>query len=209
MNVQKQNNSAGSSKRLAALDLMRSFVMILMVIDHASMAFNGCANLRIPCRDRTGQMMLIQTVKILKRLFLLTMFFVLGCVSTGHNASVSSPDSDGTILRVGITANRPPFIFKKGQQTEGLEADLAMALGDHLGKSVQFINFNWNDLIPALLDNKIDIIMSGLSVTKMRKVRFSFTEPYLIAGQVAMARGKDSLKYSTANLVKYDSNLRV
>jgi uncharacterized membrane protein len=29
------------SKRIASIDWMRGFVMILMVIDHASMAFNG------------------------------------------------------------------------------------------------------------------------------------------------------------------------
>ena len=29
------------SKRIAAIDWMRGFVMILMVIDHVSMAFNG------------------------------------------------------------------------------------------------------------------------------------------------------------------------
>jgi len=41
MNVQKQNTSAGGTQRLAALDWMRGFVMILMAIDHASMVFNG------------------------------------------------------------------------------------------------------------------------------------------------------------------------
>jgi ABC-type amino acid transport substrate-binding protein len=146
----------------------------------------------------------IHNYYILKGMICISMLFVFGCAVTG----VSTPDANSAItndqvLRVGVTANAPPLIFRKGEKIQGLEADLAQELGASLGKSVQFVDLKWEDLIPALLDNKIDIIMSGLSVTKMRKVRVAFTEPYLNSGLKAMIRGKDLSKYPSLIMFKY------
>ena len=146
----------------------------------------------------------IHNYYILKVIICISMLFVFGCAATG----VSTPDANSVttskrVLRVGITANAPPLIFRKGDKIQGLEADLAQELGASLGKSVQFVDLKWEDLIPALLDNKIDIIMSGLSVTKMRKVRVAFTEPYLNSGLKAMIRGKDLSKYPSLIMFKY------
>jgi polar amino acid transport system substrate-binding protein len=39
--------------------------------------------------------------------------------------------------------------------------------------------------------------MSGLSVTALREVRISFTEPYFISGQMALIRRTDAARFST------------
>jgi polar amino acid transport system substrate-binding protein len=49
---------------------------------------------------------------------------------------------------------------------------------------------DWEDQIPALLANKTDIIMSGMSITKMRQVRIEFSRPYFRTGQMALTRNK-------------------
>jgi polar amino acid transport system substrate-binding protein len=94
------------------------------------------------------------------------------------------------VLRVGVSTNAPPLIFKQGSEIVGLEAELAKKFGDYLGKSVAFIELNWEDQIPALLSNKSDIIMSGMSITKMRQVRIEFSRPYFRTGQMALTRNK-------------------
>ena len=68
----------------------------------------------------------------------------------------------------------------------GLEAELAQEFAQYLGKSVRFVEVDWVDQIPALLDNRTDIIMSGMSVTKMRQVRISFSEPYYKTGLMVL-----------------------
>ena len=55
--------------------------------------------------------------------------------------------------------------------------------------------------IPALLDGKIDIIMSGMSVTKAREVRIVFTDPYLRSGLIAAFRAEDAKKYTTIDSI--------
>ncbi|MGD8292158.1 MAG: transporter substrate-binding domain-containing protein [Desulfobacterales bacterium] len=94
------------------------------------------------------------------------------------------------VLRVGISTNAPPLIFKQGTEIVGLEAELAKKFGDYLDRSIAFIELDWEDQIPALLANKTDIIMSGMSITKMRQVRIEFSRPYFRTGQMALTSNK-------------------
>ena len=94
-----------------------------------------------------------------------------GCAGTGGGESIP--------LRVAITSDYPPLAFKSNGQLMGAEVDMAVALGQELGRPVQFEVLRWDDLIPSLLDGRTDIIMSGMSVTQSRQIRVAFTSPYL------------------------------
>lgn len=102
----------------------------------------------------------------------------------------------GPVLRVGVAPVSPPMIFKEGQKIVGLEADLAQALGRELGRPVKFVELSWEDLIDALEDAKIDIIMSSMSVTRARQFRLAFCEPYLRIGQMALVRADEKFRYT-------------
>ena len=133
----------------------------------------------------------------------------LGCAATGNEKITSQPDiPKEDMLLVGVTPDSPPLIYKQGDRVVGLEAELASALAETMGKSVRFVELEWSNLIPALLENRIDVVMSGMSITKMREVRIAFTSPYLRAGQMALVRGEDSQKYPSAASIK-KTNRRV
>jgi ABC-type amino acid transport substrate-binding protein len=114
-----------------------------------------------------------------------------------HKAKPTPIPPDKNILRVGVTANSPPLIFKQNNKIVGLEADFARDLAEYLGKSLRFVELEWEDQISALLENRIDIIMSGMSVTPLREVRVAFTVPYFESGQMALIRRKDAARFST------------
>jgi polar amino acid transport system substrate-binding protein len=110
--------------------------------------------------------------------------------------------ADPAILRVGVTPNAPPMIFKRGGQIVGVEADLAQALGRELGRKVVFVELKWEDLIDALGEDKADILMSSLTITPARRYRVAFTDPYIKVGQMALVRSED--QYSLlANLAGF------
>ena len=71
-----------------------------------------------------------------------------------------------------------------------------------LGREAQFIELAWENLIPALMDGKIDIIMSGMSITDARKVRVPFAEPYLKIGLVTLMRAEDSSKFNSLTSIR-------
>ena len=104
-----------------------------------------------------------------------------GCVT-------QSVAPDPSILRVGLTANSQPIVFKQHNQFVGIEADFAKKLGKALHREVVFIEIPWGNLIDDLEYNKIDIIMSGMSVTAPRSIRVNFSTPYMRSGLSGLFR---------------------
>ena len=106
---------------------------------------------------------------------------VSGCIT-------SSVAPDSSVLRVGAAANSQPVIFKQGGQIVGIEADFAHKLGKALNRKVVFVELPWGKLIEGLEKNKIDIIMSGMTVTAPRSIRINFSTPYMQSGMSALFR---------------------
>ena len=128
----------------------------------------------------------------------LSLFLLLGCVASGPekgSPQIKAPNEN--ILRVGVSTNAPPLVFKQAQKVVGLEAEFAEALAEYLGKSLHFVELDWEDQIPALLENRTDIIMSGMTVTALRKVRIAFCNSYFRSGQMALIRSEDAGRFIT------------
>jgi ABC-type amino acid transport substrate-binding protein len=94
----------------------------------------------------------------------------------------------GKPLRVGINATMPPLAFKEGGQFAGIEPDFAFGLAKHLNRPVVFVELAWADLLPALGRGRVDIVMSGMSITPQRQAIVDFSPPYLETGLVALLR---------------------
>ena len=122
----------------------------------------------------------------------------VGCAAPGqHSVKSSEIPPDVNVLRVGVSTNSQPLVYRQGNTIVGLEADFARELAKYLGKSLKFVELDWEDQIPSLMSNKIDIIMSGMTITTLRGVRISFCIPYLKSGQMALIRRADSARFST------------
>lgn len=129
--------------------------------------------------------------------------FVFGCAATVSEKVVSQPSiPEKEVLRVGVTPIAPPLIYHQDGRILGLETELASALAKSQGEIATAVVLGWNDLIPALLEKRVDIIMSGMSITKIREARINFTSPYLKAGQMALVRSEDLSDYPSATSVK-------
>ena len=105
------------------------------------------------------------------------------------------PPAGPAPLKVGVSPQFPPMIYKEGDTLAGLEVDFAKALGKELGRPVQFVEIAWEDEIPALADGRTDIIMSSMSITIARQLRVSFAQPYLAIGQTVLVRREDAGKF--------------
>lgn len=108
-----------------------------------------------------------------------------------HGAARAAEDA----LRVGIASDYPPIAFRRDGKPTGLEVDLARKLGEELGKRIELRTFAFPELIGALRAKKIDVIMSGMSVTPERSKQVAFIEPYLRVGQMALIRAADLSRF--------------
>jgi polar amino acid transport system substrate-binding protein len=114
--------------------------------------------------------------------------------------SAPRPKKPG-ILLVGLSPDTPPIAFRTGDQLTGLEVDFARRLAADLGREVRFVEMHFEDLIPALLDRRIDVIMSGMTITNARKFRLAFADPYLKSGLVGLVRREDFKRYDDVDRI--------
>ena len=130
-----------------------------------------------------------------RRIMQLVRTLGVGCLGIG--LTTMSVLAQEVPLRVGVTPDYPPLIFRQGESVTGIEADLARKLGQELNRPVSLVTLKWEEQIDALLGKKIDLIMSGMSITPIREIRIRFSDPYLKSGLVAAFRAEDFKKYET------------
>jgi polar amino acid transport system substrate-binding protein len=123
------------------------------------------------------------------------LFVFIGGLLGGAAIVPEARTEEAGTLRVGVSPVFPPMVFKQGKELGGLEVDLARTLGEKLMRKVVFVELDWEDQTEALVDGKIDIIMSSMSVTPARNSILSFTRPYLKVGQMALVRSEDRHKH--------------
>src|SRR5581483_6580178 len=117
-----------------------------------------------------------------------------GCATRHPVAPAATP------LRVAVS-NTPPYAFREGGQLVGLEVDFARELASALGRPLDIVDRPFEDLIPAVRDRRVDMIMSGLTITRARQVQIAFSDPYLRSGLVAVMRREDVPRFKTAQSV--------
>lgn len=90
-------------------------------------------------------------------------------------------------LRVGLEAGYMPFEMRDRRgQIIGFDVDLARLMARSMGVKVSFVNTQWDGIIPALLTDKFDILMSGMTITPERNLQVNFAQPYITIGQTAL-----------------------
>ena len=134
---------------------------------------------------------------VIASLIIVATSFLFSCATTHETAKPEIAP-----IRVGVTPNYPPMIFKTDGRLSGAEVDMAQLLGEALRRPVQFIELEWGDQIPALLAGKTDIIMSGMSITDARKVRINFAESYMRAGLATALRAEDASYYDSKKKIQ-------
>jgi polar amino acid transport system substrate-binding protein len=104
------------------------------------------------------------------------------------SAALAGPAMDrilkkGTLV-VGITGAQPPLnATAKDMKIIGLDADMARLISDNLGVKLEFAKFPFAELLPALEKGKIDMIISGMTMTLERNRTVAFVGPYYISGK--------------------------
>ena len=86
-------------------------------------------------------------------------------------------------LRVGMSTFVPWAMRDQEGNLIGFEIDVATKVAADMGVEVEFVPTAWSGIIPALIANKFDIIIGGMSITPQRNLTVNFTAPYAHSGQ--------------------------
>jgi len=150
----------------------------------------------------------------LLRLFLpiLLVLSQLACQSTstgsGGNSSTAPTRLQRILesgeLRVGLSGNQPPLnMTDKNGEIIGLEVDLMKALAHSMGLTVRFVVKPFADLIPAIEQGEVDLVISGMTITPERNARVAFVGPYFISGKSVLTKSAEIASADSATLLNH------
>jgi polar amino acid transport system substrate-binding protein len=72
----------------------------------------------------------------------------------------------------------------------GFDMDYARRMAKAMGVKFVPVNTEWDGIIPALMTDKFDIIMGGMTITQERNLKINFADPYIVVGQTILLNKK-------------------
>lgn len=135
-----------------------------------------------------------------------------GAGTTAKSTSVSALDriQQRGQLVVGTAGSMPPLnMTTKEGKVIGFEADLATFMASAMGVKPRFETMPFSDLLSALEQGRVDVVISGMTITPERNLRVAFVGPYMISGKafltkadnIASARNASEVNASDISLV--------
>jgi polar amino acid transport system substrate-binding protein len=107
---------------------------------------------------------------------------------------------DFKVLKVGMSGNQPPMSMTNREGgMMGFDVDLAKALADAMKVKLEIVPMPFGELMNALQDNKVDMVMSGLSITPERTEMVSFVGPYMMSGKSILTKNSVLARIEASN----------
>jgi polar amino acid transport system substrate-binding protein len=123
---------------------------------------------------------------------LLALVFLASCATTARE-----PAAQGAMARirakrvlvVGTAASMPPLnMTTKRGEIIGLDIDLARTMAEALDVKLRLAAIPFAELLPALEAGRIDVIISGMTITPERSRRAAFVGPYFVSGKSFLSK---------------------
>ncbi len=125
-------------------------------------------------------------------------------------AAATESTASGDPFRVGMECNYAPFNWTTTTQNEftqpisdtdyadGYDVVIAARMADALGRPVQIVKLDWDNLILSLQNNQIDAIIAGMTDTPEREQEVAFTSPYYTSEEVMIVRADSDYASATS-----------
>jgi polar amino acid transport system substrate-binding protein len=133
---------------------------------------------------------------ILALMVVVVLMAVWGHVFAAGESTRVSPVLDRILTKkelvVGTAASMPPLNMRtKDGQIIGMEVDLANLFAGGMGVKLTLKPMHFNDLLPALEAGQVDMVLSGMTMTPGRNLKFAFVGPYFPSGKSVLTKGKN------------------
>jgi polar amino acid transport system substrate-binding protein len=109
----------------------------------------------------------------------------------------------GTLRWGGDVQGGEPYVFQDvadGRGLTGFEVEIADGLARRLGLKAEFVQNDWQTLIPSLERGDFDLALNGIEVTPARRARIAFTRPYYAFTETLVVRRDAAQVTSLADL---------
>ncbi|MBP8639773.1 MAG: amino acid ABC transporter substrate-binding protein [Oscillospiraceae bacterium] len=101
--------------------------------------------------------------------------------TTGYGEFTTVKDG---VLTMATNASFPPYEYYEGDKIVGIDAEIAAAIAEKLGLTLEIGDMEFDSIITAVNGGKADIGMAGMTVTPERQEEVNFTTSYATGVQV-------------------------
>lgn len=131
-----------------------------------------------------------------KKNTLLTIFasaaLMLAACGSDEASSGSDTSEETKVLEMGTSAEFPPFESRNVDgDIVGFDIDLANHIADELGYELNITDMKFDGLIGALQNDRVDMVIAGMSATEQRRENVDFSTEYNHSGEMFLT-SKDS-----------------
>ncbi|MCD0162120.1 amino acid ABC transporter substrate-binding protein [Deinococcus sp. 6YEL10] len=139
----------------------------------------------------------------MKRFLIVTAVLGSALVGAAHATTVAEVKKKG-VLVLGTDPTFAPFEFKGADgQIQGFDIDIARAVAKDLGVRLEIRAVGFGSLMPqSVTSGRVDMAMSGITITDERAKVVSFSQPYYRSAQVFIVRGGNPGKFAWPASVK-------
>ena len=124
------------------------------------------------------------TIKVL-----LTFFLAFGLTANALAGEAMDRILQRGELIVGTSGNQVPFTATTTTGgLIGMDIDLAKLIAANMGLKVKFEKMPFAELLPSLQAGKIDLVLSGVTMTLKRNLKVAFVGPYYISGKAVLTK---------------------
>jgi arginine/lysine/histidine transporter system substrate-binding protein len=115
--------------------------------------------------------------------------------SSEEGQSNSGGSSEEKVLKMGTSADFAPFESRNPEgEFVGFDIELAQHIADELGYELQINDMKFDGLIGALQNNRVDMVLSGMSATDERKENVDFSIEYNRSGEIFITTPDSPIK---------------
>lgn len=132
---------------------------------------------------------------------LLVMGMLVALSGCGNSKTTEKQPVQAKVLKVVTEAAFAPFEFKESDAFVGFDMDIIRAIAKAEGYTANISHMGFESLIPALLANRADCAIAGMSINNDRKKSVDFSTPYFDAGLI-IAVQKNTAGITTLNDLK-------
>ena len=125
--------------------------------------------------------------------------------TAAESTAAESKEAAGGKLVMATNAEFPPYEYYDGDKIVGIDVDIAQAIADELGMTLEIEDVAFDSIIPEIVSGA-DMALAGMTVTEDRKASVDFSDTYATASQMIIVKedsqiaGPDDLKGVTVGV---------